>query len=327
MRLSLLLAGLFIASSAANADDTRVLTVYAPDYFASEWGPGPGIEAGFEAICDCDLQFRTGDVLPRLLLEGANTRADVAIGLNTDQTVRAREAGIFAPHGQATDDLTLPVDWDDEVFLPFNWSYAAFVYDRTRVETPPASFDELLASEDLSVIIQDPRTSISGLALLLWVEQVYGEAAGEAWARLAPKVETVTQDWSTAYGLFTEGEADMVLSFTTSPAYHIVAEEDDTKAAAIFEEGHYLFVELAAKVAGTDRPELADLFMDYVLSPDFQGLIPTTNWSYPAKLPESEWPEAFRDLPRPDAALFYSEDEAEARRAAAVETWRRALSQ
>ncbi|MCB1409187.1 MAG: thiamine ABC transporter substrate-binding protein, partial [Rhodobacteraceae bacterium] len=43
-------------------------TVYAPEYFASEWGPGPKIEAGFEAICDCDLVFVTGDVLPRILL-------------------------------------------------------------------------------------------------------------------------------------------------------------------------------------------------------------------------------------------------------------------
>ncbi|MDJ1008525.1 MAG: thiamine ABC transporter substrate binding subunit [Paracoccaceae bacterium] len=325
MRPFLLLAGLFLAGAAA-AEDKPVLTVYAPDYFGSEWGPGPGIEAGFEAICGCDLAFRTGDVLPRLLLEGDNTRADVAIGLNTDVTLRAREAGIFAPHGQDTAGLSLPVDWADETFLPFNWSYAAFVYDRTRLAAPPESFADLLEAEDLSIVIQDPRSSISGLALLLWVEAVYGEEAGRAWERLAPKVLTVTQDWSTSYGLFTEGEADMVLSFTTSPAYHIVAEEDDTKAAAIFEDGHYLFVELAAKVAGTDQPELADLFMDYVLSREFQAMIPTTNWSYPARLDEADWPQAFRDLPRPGAALFFSEEEAEALRRPAVESWRRAFS-
>lgn len=325
MRPLLLLAGLF-AANAAEADENPVLTVYAPDYFGSEWGPGPGIESGFEDICDCDLEFRTGDVLPRLLLEGENTRADVAIGLNTDVTARAREAGIFAPHGQKTDDLSMPLEWTDETFLPFDWSYAAFVYDRTRVAEPPESFDALLEADDLTLIIQDPRASISGLALLLWVEALYGEEATSAWERLAPKVLTVTQDWSTAYGLFTEGEADMVLSFTTSPAYHIIAEEDDTKAAAIFEEGHYLFVELAAKVAGTDQPELADMFMEYVLSEDFQSMIPTTNWSYPANLPQADWPEVFRDLPRPDRALFFSEEEAEARRPAAIETWRRALS-
>ncbi|MEM9899529.1 MAG: thiamine ABC transporter substrate-binding protein, partial [Pseudomonadota bacterium] len=240
MKYPLLLAGL-LAASAALADEKPVLTVYAPDYFGSEWGPGPGIEAGFEAICACDLEYRTGDVLPRLLLEGTNTKADVAIGLNTDVTLRARKAEIFATHGQDTSDLSLPIEWADETFLPFNWSYAAFVYDKSKIENAPTSFEALLETDDLSVVIQDPRTSISGLALLLWVKSIYGDAAEDAWARLAPKLATVTQDWSTAYGLFTSGEVDMVLSFTTSPAYHIVAEEDETKAAAIFDEGHYLF--------------------------------------------------------------------------------------
>ncbi len=321
-----LLAGL-LAAGAAVAEDKPVLTVYAPDYFGSEWGPGPGIEAGFEEICGCDLEYRTGDVLPRLLLEGGNTKADVAIGLNTDVTRRAREAGIFAPHGHATDGLSMPIEWSDDTFLPFNWSYAAFVYDNTKVVDAPQSFEALLAAEDLSLVIQDPRTSISGLALLLWVKSIYGDDAGNVWERLAPKITTVTQDWSTAYGLFTSGEVDMVLSFTTSPAYHIVAEEDETKAAAIFDEGHYLFVELAGKIAGTDQPELADAFLEYVLSADFQEMIPTTNWSYPAKLDEAAWPQAFQDLPRPGSAFFFSEDEAEAVRVDAVEEWRKALSQ
>ena len=79
----------------------RVLTVYAGDSVTSEWGPGPAIEKGFEAICDCDLQFVTGDVLPRILMEGAGTQADIVFGLNTDMTARARAIrSLFAPHGQ-----------------------------------------------------------------------------------------------------------------------------------------------------------------------------------------------------------------------------------
>ena len=70
--------------------------------------------------------------------------------------------------------------------------------------------------------------------------------------RLSPNILTVTSGWSEAYGLFTEGEADVVLSFNTSPSYHIVAEEDETKKAAIFDEGHYPYFELVAKVESTD---------------------------------------------------------------------------
>ncbi|WP_022708449.1 MULTISPECIES: thiamine ABC transporter substrate-binding protein [Paracoccus] len=326
MRTPLILSAL-LAAGPAMAQDKPVLTVYAGDYIASEWGPGPKIEEGFEAFCDCDLQFVTGDILPRIMLEGEGTEADIVFGLNTDVTARARASGLFAPHGQDTSDLSLPVEWTDEVFLPYNWGETAFVYDETRLENPPASFEELLdAPDDLKIAIQDPRSSISGLALLLWVKSVYGENAPEAWEKLAPKVLTVTRGWSESYGLFTEGEVDMVLSYTTSPAYHIEAEDDPAKKAAIFPEGHYLMAELAAQVASTDQPELAQDFMDWILTPDFQATIPLANWSLPAKLPQDDWPQVMRDLPRPDKTFFQPEDKAEEMREPALDEWLRAFS-
>lgn len=319
------LIALLLAAPAA-AQDRPVLNVYAPDYFGSDWGPGPAIEEGFEARCDCDLVFRIGDVLPRLQLEGERTDADIAIGLNGDTAERARETGLFAPHGRVLGDLTMPIDWTDDTFVPFNWGYTAFVYDETRVPEPPESFAALLdAPDDLSVVVQDPRSSISGLALALWMEAVWGDETTRAWERLAPKVLTVTQDWSQSYGLFTSGEADMVLSYTTSPAYHRMEEDDATKHAAIFPEGHYVMVELAGKVAGTDVPDLADQFLDYVLAPEFQALIQTANWAYPAKLPREEWPETFRDLPMPDKTISYDPAEAAARREDAIAAFEEGL--
>lgn len=324
---ALTVAAALMTASTALAQ-TPVLTVYAGDYITSEWGPGPKIEALFEAQCGCDLQFKPGDLLPRLLLEGARTEADIVFGLNTDVTKKARESGLFAPHGQTLDALTLPIDWSDEVFLPFNYGHTAFIYNTERMAEAPASFEALLdAPDDLKIVIQDPRTSISGLALVLWVQAVYGDGAQSAWEKLAPKILTVTKGWSESYGLFTDGEADMVLSYTTSPAYHIIAEEDRTKKAAIFPEGHYFMVELAAKVAGTDQPELADQFMAFILSEEFQSMIATGNWSFPAALPQAGWPEGFKELDLPEKVLFYSEDEAADLRDKAIEAWRAALSQ
>ena len=317
--------GLLSASMALA--DAPVLTVYAPDYFASEWGPGPSIEAAFEKECNCDLQFKTGDVLSRIILEGARSEADVVIGLNTDVTKKARETGLFAAHGQDNSQLTLPLIWTDQVFLPFNYGHTAFVYNAEKLREAPQSFDALIHSnDDLKVIIQDPRSSISGLALVLWVKAVFGDEAENVWEKLAPKILTVTKGWSEAYGLFTEGEADMVLSYTTSPSYHIVAEGDLTKKAAIFPEGHYLMVELAAKLKGTDNPELAAAFLAFIMTDTFQNLIPEGNWSLPAALEVSEWPQAFQELPLPEKVLFYSEEEAATLRGVAIEEWRRALS-
>ena len=126
--------------------------------------------------------------------------------------------------------------------------------------------------------------------------------------------------------MFTDGQADMVLSYTTSPAYHIIAEGDETKKAAIFPEGHYFMVELAAKIKGTDQPELADQFMAFILSDTFQRMIPTANWSFPARQ-AAPLPEGFEKLGLPEKVLFYSEDEAAGLRADALEEWRSALSQ
>ena len=327
MKFPILAAGL-LAASGAFAQEGQVLTVYAGDYIVSEWGPGPLIEEMFEARCGgCDLQFKPGDLLPRILLEGEATEADIVFGLNTDVTKRARESGLFAAHGQDLSALTLPIDWQDDVFLPFNYGHTAFVYDTDRLAEPPASFEALrTAGDDLKVVIQDPRTSISGLALALWVQSVYGDEAEAAWTDISDKILTVTKGWSESYGLFTDGEADMVLSYTTSPAYHLIAEGDDTVKAAIFPEGHYFMVELAAKTATTDVPELAEDFLAFVLSSDFQEMIATGNWSIPAALSSDRWPEGFQALDLPETVLFYDENEAAALQDQAVEAWRAGLS-
>ena len=311
----------------SQAGNQPVLTIYAPDYFTSEWGPGPSIEKAFEEECNCDLEFSPGDILPRLILEGSDTKADVVIGLNTDVTKKAVETGLFTNHGQDNTVLKLPIDWTDETFLPFDWSYIAFIFD-SKTQVLPTSFEDLInLPEETKIVIQDPRTSISGLALVLWVKSVYGNQAEAYWSRLKPRILTVTKGWSESYGLFTDGEAQGVLSFTTSPAYHIAMENDRSKRAAIFDEGHYPYFELAAKLASTKQPQLADQFMEFILSDKFQELIPMTNWSYPSAQSRDQWPDLFFQLPIPGKVKYFDESEAHKLTKDAIEEWRRALSQ
>ena len=169
--------------------------------------------------CGCDLQFSAGDLLPRIMLEGSSTDADIVIGLNTDVTKKARETGLFAEHGQNNADLKLPIEWTDGTFLPFDWAYVSFVYNADKMSTMPSSFEDLVnLPADHKIVIQDPRSSISGLALVLWVKAVYGDKAADYWTRLSPNILTVTSGWSEAYGLFTEGEADVCYHSTHRPA-------------------------------------------------------------------------------------------------------------
>ncbi|MEI2807261.1 MULTISPECIES: thiamine ABC transporter substrate binding subunit [Paracoccaceae] len=324
---ALMLAGCLSAAQAAA--DTPVLTVYTYDSFVADWGPGPAVEAAFEADCGCDLRFvATGDgaaLLSRLLLEGEKTEADVVLGLDTSLTARAADSGLFAPRPATDAAFALPVNWTDPLFLPYDWSWFAFVYDRTRIDTVPADF-EALAASDLRLLIEDPRSSTPGLGLLLWVKAAYGDRAAEIWRGLADNIVTVTPGWSEAYGMFLEGEADMVLSYTTSPAYHLIAEGDDTKAAAPFAEGHYLQVEVAAKVRTTENGELADRFLAFMTTDAFQSVIPGTNWMYPAVTPSGGLPKGFETLIRPEKSLLFSPEEAAGLRDAALEEWQTALS-
>ncbi len=316
--------GAMICASTAIAQ-TPTLNVMTYDSFTSEWGPGPAIEAAFEETCGCDLVFTgAGDgaaLLARLRLEGARTDADVVLGLDTNLTAAAFDTGLFAPHG-VTADLALPVDWSDDTFLPFDWGYLAFVADR---DTPPVTSFRALADSDLRIVIQDPRSSTPGLGLLMWVHAVHGDAAPQLWADLADNIVTVTPGWTEAYNLFLAGEADAVLSYTTSPAYHVMAEDDDSKTSWAFDSGNYLQVEVAAKLAGTDQPELADAFMAFIASPGFQTVIPDTNWMYPAT--DVPVPAAFDDLTQPGSGILLSSDAARDVRDTVVEAWRSALSQ
>ena len=284
-----------------------VLTVYTYDSFTSDWGPGPAVESKFEEICECDLKFVGLDssigILGRIQLEGKSTQADIVLGLDTNLVHLAKETGYFAPLSSEILEAnkirnSLPINYEDDVFMPFDWGWFGFVYKKDKLGAPPSSFDALLKMpDDTKVVIQDPRTATPGLGLLLWIKSVYGEDAADYWRDLQPKILTITKGWSEAYALFLDGEADMVLSYTTSPAYHLIAEGDNSFEAANFSEGHYMQIEVAAMLNSSKQPVLASQFMKFIASPEFQNIIPTTNWMYPAF--KAELPVGFNNLPIP----------------------------
>jgi thiamine transport system substrate-binding protein len=333
MRLSkfFLTVALGLAASLPAAAGAKTLTVYTYDAFTSEWGPGPAIKQAFEAECGCTLDFVALDssigMLSRLRLEGENTKADVVLGLDLNVMAEAKATGLLAPHNVTATQLALPIDWKDEIFLPFDYGYFAFVYDSQTLKNPPQSLEELVeAPDDLKIIVQDPRSSTPGLGLLLWVRQVYGDKAPEAWEKLARKTVSTTKGWSEAYGLFLEGEAPLVLSYTTSPAYHMIAEDETRYQAAGFSEGHYMQVEVAAMTKATDTPALARQFLAFMLSPGFQKALPTGQWMYPViDLPEG-LPAAYDKLVDPARPLLFDAEVVAAQRKAWVDEWLQAVS-
>ena len=319
--------GLVFFTSVLHSEVRQNLVVYTYDSFNSDWGPGPQLEKAFENICDCDLKFVTaGDgaaLLAKLRLEGNKTKADVVVGLDTNLLQSAKDSGLFSPH-KLNISLDLPIAWKDETFMPFDWGYFSFVFDKRKTTNIPKSFEEL-ANSDLKIAIQDPRSSTPGLGLVLWIEKLYNVESETFWRQLADNVITVTPGWSEAYGLFIEGEVDGVLSYTTSPAYHIVAENDNTKVAAIFDEGHLMQIEVGAILEKSEKKQLAADFLAFMTSSEAQSIIPTTNWMYPAKQPDIELPVAFTEGLSEIEPIYLDPNTASSLKDSAIEVWKREL--
>ncbi|HCG8621384.1 TPA: thiamine ABC transporter substrate binding subunit [Vibrio parahaemolyticus] len=325
--LNLIALAAITSTSAFAAENT--LTIYTYDSFAADWGPGPKIEQAFEAKCGCDVNFVALDdgvsILNRLRLEGGNRKADIVLGLDNNLMAEAKKTGLLTEHNVDTANTVLPDGWSDTTFVPYDYGYFAFVYNKEKLANPPKSMKELVETrDDLKVIYQDPRTSTPGQGLMLWMKSIYGDDVTQAWQKLASKTVTVTKGWSEAYSMFLNGESDLVLSYTTSPAYHLIAENDSKFATANFAEGHYMQVEVAAKVKGSKNSELADQFMNFILSDEFQSAMPTGNWMYPVT--DVELPKGFETLSVPSKSLSFSADEVAKMRKSWIREWQSALT-
>ena len=281
------------------------LTIYTYDSFVSEWGPGPIIEKIFEEKHNADVQFVAVDsaatLLNKVILEGDTTKADIVLGLDMNLFDLAEQSGLFSSYNidDINNSLNLPLNWESTKFVPYNYGYFSFVYNEANLESPPRSMDELINSTNARIVIQDPRTSTPGLGLLTWMKALYGDKAGDEWKKLNKKIISVTKGWTDAYyNFFMAGEADMVLSYTTSPAAHIMFEERYDILATTFEEGNYITIEFAGILNNSKNKDLANKFLNFMLSEEFQSVIPSTNIMYPVTNIK-DLPEAFDKLEVP----------------------------
>ncbi len=325
-KLLTLITATLLTSTLLCAGDTKpTLTIYTYDSFAASWGPAPKIKEAFEKENHCIVKFVPSSSaigsLRKIQLEGTKTKADILLGLDTSIAETAKETGLFATHSVDTSKASLPIAWSDDTFVPFDYSYFAFVYDSNRTAKAPGSFEELIAMpESFKIVIQDPRSSTPGLGLLLWIKSAYGDQASAYWKQLAPHILTITKGWSEAYGLFLKGEADMVLSYTTSPAYHIIAEGKTQYKTANF-PAHYGQIEVAAMLKNSPHKALAQKFLAFMLSDTFQNIIPTTNWTYPATKTAEGLPEGFGSLYIPNTMMLMDGKTVQSNRKAYINEW------
>lgn len=289
----------------------RELVVYAYDSFTAEWGPGPELARRFEAGTGYRVTLIScGDaaqVLSRAALERNSPSADVLVGLDNNLAEAARRQGVLDTYKPAGADRIVPPELrldSDWLLTPYDWGYFAMIFDTASGLKPPESLEDLTRPEySKKIILMDPRTSTPGVGFLAWTMAVYGEGYREYWTRLKGNILTMAPGWDSGYGLFTSGEAPLVISYTTSPAYHLEFEGSERYRALIFDQGHPMQIEGLGLVKGAKNPEAARAFIDFMLSDEAQSVLPLTQWMYPVSRTVS-LPESYRAAPRAGKTLF-----------------------
>ena len=269
-------------------------------------------------------------MLNRVILEKANPQADIMLGLNNSELEKSFSYDLWEPYRSSLLEkvpVDLRVDKKYRV-TPFDYSFIAFVYDSQKLEKPPNNLQDLLDPKyNRKIVIENPKTSSPGLSMLHWTIAVYGEKGYlDYWKKLQPNLLSVTDGWSAAYGMFTKGEVPLVLSYVTSPAYHLEYEKTERYQAAVFQEGHYRQIEFAGILKGTKRIKLAREFIDFMLSEKFQNVIPLTNWMFPV-VQHQALPDSFRIAPQPKRAPELNPVRVNQQNSKWLKAWSRVMSE
>lgn len=307
-RAILAVSTIFLLFSCAKKEEPA-LVVYTYDSFVSEWGAAPILGPLFEKATGIKVEFVQkgdgGQLLSALVLERKEPRADLVIGLDNSLAPKALAEDILEPYAaKALAGIPEELRFDpSNRLLPFDYGHFAVIWDSEKLAVPPKSLEELASpAYAKKLILMDPRTSTPGLGFLAWTKAVYGSAWKDYWERLRPNVLAMTPGWDTGYGLFTAGEAPLVLSYATSPAYHKEYDKTERYRALPFAEGHPTQIEAAGLVKGARHKKNAQAFLEFLLSPECQAELPLTQWMLPVN-PQAKLPKSFSLALRPERSL------------------------
>ena len=248
----------------------------------------------------------TGPLLNQLLQERDRPQADVVVGLDHNYLSKVLEAGIlkaYRPQAAAKIRKELVFDPDFRM-IPFDYGYVVFNYDRERLKRVPKSHSDLLDPfYKGKIIIENPLTSSPGQVFLLTTIALYGDPGYlDYWRKLKPNLLTITPGWDEAYGMYTSGEAPIVLSYGASPVYHLINEKTERYQALVLDDAAYAQIEGIGIVNRTANLRGARQIVDYLLSPAVQRLIPENQFMYPVRT-DVPLPESFRIAARVNKIL------------------------
>ncbi len=250
-----------------------------------------GVQIDFRSFSD------TGPLFNQLIREKKNPGADLVIGLDNNYLMKAVKEDLFLSY-QPKASAKIPVDlvFDPKYrLIPFDFGYIVFNYDSEKLERVPSTHrDLLLPYYQGKIIIENPLTSSPGQVFLLTTVALFGDPGYlDYWRGLKKNLLTITPGWDEAYGMYTNGEAPLVLTYGSSPVYHLLYDHTERYKALVLDGAAYAQIEGVGIVKGTPNRTTAQNIIEYILSPEFQSLIPENQFMYPVRSDVS-LPDSFR---------------------------------
>ena len=295
-------------STATQSTEPQTLTLVTHDSFAVS----EAVIKSFEAENNAKVVFlQSGDagaVLNRAILTREAPLADLLFGVDNTFLSRALEADIFESYespalADIDDSFKLdsthratPIDYGD---VCINYDKAYFAENNLAI---PQSLEALTKPEYAGLlVVENPATSSTGLAFLLATVAHFEDSYLDFWSALRENDVVVVDGWETAYrtnfsGSSGHGSQPMVVSYGTSPAAEVIFAEtplDDAPTASILgPDTCFRQIEFVGILKGTQRSNLAEKFIDFMLSERFQEDMPLQMFVYPVH-PDAALPEEF----------------------------------
>ncbi len=305
---------LFFVFGCVQTNSSNKLIVYTYDSMVSDYGLGPKISELFKKETGSSVEFVSvgdaGAMVNKLILEGKNSKADVVLGVDNSLAKKLLNANLLQ-ETSLSEELKNSIKnyWfeSSEELIPFDYGFIAMVYDSRLKMSFPKSLKELTEPQYKNkFILIDPRTSSTGKMFLKWSASVFPKTElKNYWKKINSNALTIASGWSEAYNAFLAGEAPMVLSYATSPAYHVEFENKKHIKALEFDEGHPIQIEYVGVLKTSKKQELAKKFIELILSEKVQEKIPLTQFMYPIKK-NTKLPESFKYALKPKKEIKIS---------------------
>ncbi|MBO9522564.1 MAG: thiamine ABC transporter substrate-binding protein [Nocardioidaceae bacterium] len=261
------------------------------------WAMDKKVMADFTAKTGITVKIQAqgdaGQLTNKLVLTKDEPIADAVFGIDNTFASRAIDEGVLSTYeptlpatakqfelqGEDAGSLT-PVDYGDVcVNIDDTW------FTKKGI-TPPKTLDDLASPTYKGLFVTPGATTSSpGLAFLLTTVAAYGDDWPSYWKKLVANDVKVDAGWTDAYTVdFTAGGGNgskpIVLSYSSSPPFTVPKGGTEPTTSALLDTC-FRQVEYAGVLRGAKNPKGAQLFIDFMLTREFQQALPDNMFVYP----------------------------------------------